>query len=323
MISFLTGNPLAFFAAVYVLSQSTVTIGENHTGVVFRGDHYVGQLPTGGHYRLPWIDCVIELNTSVSYGKTLNHDAALASHQRCDFSVDYWYTVSNPDQAAEHAQFTKFGRLEPISIENGLRREIETFAGEISIETINRGFEHRLERHLEALRLLAFEDGTKFDGVGSSKMTCSDPVAAKAIEVAKRPLYQVGPSRPFANLNQCGEPDQDTRKRELSPYSVYRQDNAPVDLSDIRLHYRIVGETSWNLDQAHTLEAFASNTLFNAFINVADEDIAMTNLCSVLLDDPRLTTLLAEHGIELVALDPFTPQYAIHERIEYDDDPAD
>lgn len=315
MFNLIASNPFVMALAVIGFMNATVTIQDGYTGAITRADHIERLVEPGTSYRIPWFERVVTLPTVAHHGVILSQTTQLSNGSTCDLRLSYHYTVTDIEHAVEALQYGRVRRLKPRLIEAHLRDAIDEIFGQTAIADLDRNFEDEFERRLFDRVNAEYPDGTTATHVYIQSLECADPDAARALETSRRPVSASGSAEAFTSLTACGEATSSDKQHQMQNIDVFTADKIRTNLSGLNLSYRIVDPEAEEAPP-EIIAAFVRTALSNELIEHASTDIGTVNLCPVLLDDAILNASLARFGVKLVALDPDTPQYAIHEPIE-------
>jgi len=322
MINLIASNPLVMALAVIGFWSSTVTIEDGYTGVVLRGENIVRHLPPGTHYHLPKVEQIVPLNTEISHQQEIIHQAQLSNSTSCEYRVLYGFIVEDTQRAVAALQYGKIRKLKPALLDARVRDLIDAFALETTVQDLEAPYEGRFRRHMRDLGNTTLADGTRGRGFHLASLDCDAPEATRALEMARRPKSKPGPAKSISGLSGCGEWDDQAKALEVSPIRVLDPNDVLFDILDLKVLYRSTDDT---LLESHPaiVQNLVSQTLRNQLRGYDSADIGRINFCPFLVNNSDLDTSLEQFGVKLVALNPDTPQYAIHEPIEYEDEPAD
>ena len=322
IFNYIAENPAIMLVALIGGWSAITTVNEGYTGVVVRGEQTVRHLKPGAHYYLPLTERVIHVNTHVSQGRTLDHQASLNHREMCTFRVQYGYVFDDADVAVRTLERQRPPRFKPAKIEEQIRNRIDTLAKQTSASNLNGEFSRQFEADIRPLNDQVFEDGTKVDHIALSEIACDDPETTANLERQQRVRFRAGVPVRFEASSNCGVIESNTFDHTLPTITVYSRDGIPVDLMGLTVRYKLLDPSS-EPPPSQLFQALIGTSLSNRFGMTDSANIGMENVCPMLLDNALLKRAMNRLGIELVALDPNTPQYAIYEDIKYDVTPAD
>jgi len=322
MFNLIASNPFVMALAIIGFMNATVTIEDGYTGVVLRGENIVRHLPPGTHFRLPQVEQVIPLNTEISHQQEIIHQAQLSNSTSCKYRVLYGFIVEDTQRAVATLQYGQIRKLKPALLDARVRDMIDELALETTVKDLEGPYKDRFRRHMRDLGSTILEDGTRGRGFHLASIDCDGPEAIRALEMARRPKSKPGPTIPINGLSRCGKWDDQAKALEVPTVRVLDPNDVLFDILDLEVFYRSIDDT---LSESHPaiVQNLVSQTLRNQLRGYDSADIGRINICPLLVDNSDLDTSLEQFGVKLVALNPDTPQYAIHEPIEYQDDPAD
>ncbi len=309
--------------------NATITIENGYTGVVLRGENTIRHLPPGNHYHVPGIERVITLNTEIGIGREVKHQAQLSNARSCEYRVLYSFTVEDMARAVRALDYGNIKTLEPRLLEATIRDRLDAMAKETEIKDLEENSVSLFLKHMRDLRSITHADGTRGEGFYLASTECTDPAAVKALEIAHRPKFKPGPASPFSALSECGEPNDQTRELKVPSITIGHENNLPVDILDMVVYYHPISDAMPEPDeylvsgQEAVIRNFVWQSLNRELRTYDLADLGQVNFCPLLLNSSIPETAFARAGLKLVALDPDTPQYAIYEPIEYQDEPAD